>query len=40
MATRTAVDVLVIGNPEAPELQGLEAKLPQGSTLVGIGEHW
>lgn len=31
------VRVLVIGNPEAPELQNLEQRLPQGALLMGIG---
>lgn len=29
--------VLVIGNPEAPELQAVQQKLPAGAVLVGIG---
>ena len=39
-SSRTArtVNLLVIGNPEAPELQALKAKLPAGAVLLGIGE--
>lgn len=32
------VVVLVIGNPEAPELQALQQKVPSGAVLLGIGE--
>lgn len=31
------VIVLVIGNPEAPELQALKQKVPAGAVLLGIG---
>lgn len=31
------VAVLVIGNPEAPELQALGPKMPAGAVLLGIG---
>jgi hypothetical protein len=31
------VVVLVIGNPEAPELQALKQKVPNGAVLLGVG---
>jgi hypothetical protein len=33
----TPVIVLVIGNPEAPELQALKQKMPAGAVLLAIG---
>jgi len=33
------VHILVIGNPEAPELQALESKLPERAVLLGIGKN-
>lgn len=30
--------LLVIGNPDAPELSGLDSKLPPGMQLLGIGQ--